>query len=165
MSEIAKSTKPTLLKLAFYCRAELLILATCLAFSTQVGRSTAPVYDPVGPDQLPIILIALVSVLTLAEIVRKVMAGDFDEVTVINEDKRKGAAVLFALVTIAYVAVLSMTPVPYFLTTAGYFVLSSTIIAGRAGWKELAVICVIGLAFGYGLQTIFTEFFVIDLPR
>lgn len=73
-----------------------------------------------------------------------------------------GAVLSFVLVCI-YCAVMQMRWLDFAPASAGFLALLITLLAGR--WQMLPVAVLIGLAFGYGCQWLFTDVFFVDLPR
>ncbi len=147
--------------------AELLIIAFALAIATQIGASDMPVYDPLGPDRLPAILVILTIGLCCLEIVKKILAHRDRAAATEAPPRPSGntlAAAGFVVATIAYVAALSQAVLPYFALTGLYFAATSLIIARKLNVVEVVVGLCIGFVLGYGLQALFTRVFVIDLP-
>jgi hypothetical protein len=156
-----------LLLIAGRSKAELVILLVCWGFFTQTGLSTARVFDVVGPELIPKVIIGLIAALVFLQIFLDILRNG----TVVSTVEEEGvsvstrvAAFLFIAVTISYLLLLALSPLPYFLSTALFFAGASLTIVGQINVKELAYAVGVGLLIGGFLQFLFTQIFVIDLP-
>ena len=144
---------------------EIAILAFCGAIVSATGQTRGPVFDVVGPDFLPTVVALLVAALTLVQVVMHVarrwrsQPGGRSEVAA-----ALGSALIFSAVTVAYVALLAFRMAPFFLLTAVFVMLTTLLLSPRFSWREAAMGLIIGLVLGVGLQYVFTQVLIIDLP-
>lgn len=163
MPKLNATPQSVALKLAKQAFAELLIIILCLCFATQLGSSNEPLFDVVGPDKIPLVVISVILVLSILEIGRKFIHLERD-IEVSAPPGARVPAALFIVATLVYVAILANAILPYSYATAAYFCVTSLIIVSKITVREIGVAIGAGLAVGLSLQYLFTEIFIIDLP-
>lgn len=146
---------------------EIAILIFCGAIISETGKTAGPVFDVVGPDFLPTVVALLVATLTLLQVVVHVVQRRNTPTPAETQGVRIGAVVsgvVFSAVTIAYVAVLALEVAPFFLATTVFVGATTSLLSRPFTWRDIAFGLAIGLVLGVGLQYVFTQVLIIDLP-
>lgn len=131
-------------------------------------------FDPLGPKSFPMWIAGALGLLSLVSIVA-ILAGralgrsDTSLILGIGEEApadyalRPGLAVTAALLTVAYVAVLTATGIGFLWATIVYI--------GALGWamsdrtpRHALIAAVIAVIAGSAITYLFTKIFVLDLP-
>lgn len=148
---------------------EFCLLIFCAAILSQTGQTKGPVFDVVGPDFLPSSVAWIVALLVTIQIVVHILGwrkGAPDTAVVSSTETATGRvlAAIFSALTVLYAVVLSNEFAPFYLATAIYLTVCTVLLSRRFNWRDLAVGAVVGLVMGVGLQWLFTNVFIIDLP-
>jgi hypothetical protein len=145
---------------------EVAILVFCGLILSETGKTRGPVFDAIGPDVLPTIVAVIVSGLTLLQIVLQIARGpqaqDVDDAPIHLPELLRG--LVFAAVTIAYVALLASRMVPFWAATAVFAMVATLIMSRPPNLANAALGGGIGVVLGVVLQLVFTMILVIDLP-
>lgn len=145
---------------------EIAVLVFCGLILSETGQTRGPVFDAIGPDVLPTAVALMVAGLTLLQVVLQIARGsqplpDADPRIMAPELLR---GLVFAAVTIAYVALLASRLAPFWVATAVFVAAATLIMARPPNWRDAILGAVIGVILGAGLQFVFTTILVIDLP-
>jgi hypothetical protein len=151
---------------------ELVILIFCIAILSQTGKTSGPVYDVVGPDFLPAVVAYTVGGLALLQMVVHIFkwSRGREQVADQNPSERDGTrkgmlvALIFSGATIAYVGLLSVEVLPFWLLTFAFLLTATLLISRRLSWRNVLLGAGIGIVMGIGLQLIFTQLLFINLP-
>lgn len=121
-------------------------------------------FEPLGSAPVPQAtagLIILLCLIVIASAIRRRSAEPFDQEDTIPDEPV--SALLLAAATILYVLVLHLRLVGFGPLTAFYlFIVISAL--ERFQPKALFAAAIIGVLFGFGIQYLFTQIFVVDLP-
>jgi hypothetical protein len=139
------------------------IVAVCAAVLWEARLIPAGVFEPMGGAPVPIAvagLIILLCVCIMAVAARRPRRPP-DEADPVRP--RRLDALVVALLTIAYVAVLQLRLTDFAVMTAMFLVLAIGTLL-RFEWRRMPWVVLVALVTGFGCQYVFTRIFVVDLP-
>ncbi len=127
-------------------------------------------FEPLGSASIPQYVSGGIIVLSLWIIARAVArsrdpgeAAQADEADGADFPMRPGLAVALVCLAVVYVGVMAMDWVRFSVATLVFMFASIGMLTGFAR-RQLPVMIVLSLVFGFGLEYLFTKVFVIDLP-
>lgn len=131
-------------------------------------------FDPLGPKSFPMWTAGALGLLSVVAIIiilcgRALGRSDTSLILGIGDDTptdyalRPGLAVAASTLTVAYVAILTFTPIGFMWATIAYI--------GALGWtmsdrtpRHNLIAAVTAVVAGVGITLLFTKIFVLDLP-
>jgi len=123
------------------------------------------VFEPLGAAPIPRAVAGIVVILAAVMLAERWWRRSSDTEMASTEAARPRLAVAggFCILTLIYAVALSLGLVSYALATTGFVVVASLLLNGFRP-MGLIVGLLLGLVAGFGLQTLFTQLFVVDLP-
>lgn len=143
---------------------EMIIAATCLAVVVEGAQMPDSKYDIVGAARLPMTVAIAILLLIVFRAVAEYRSAGTEQGESQGDFVWPVIPTAFVATIFAYVALLAYEVLPFFALTGVFTMVVVQLIAHRLSWRLSGVSLAIGLAFGYGVQVIFTKFLVLDLP-
>ncbi len=131
-------------------------------------------FDPLGPKSFPMWIAGALGLLSAAAIIAilsgrllgrsetSLILGIGDEAPT-DYALRPGLAVLASALTVAYVAVLTFTPIGFLWATIAYIGVLGWAMSDRTP-RHNVIAVVIAILAGAGITLLFTKIFILDLP-
>jgi putative tricarboxylic transport membrane protein len=150
------------------------VVSILVALSTIYGTLDLPPgsFEPLGSASIPQVVAGAIIVFSLWVIARAIlrqrtMRDDSTPTpTTESEDDfelRNDLGVALVVLAVAYVAVMAMDWVRFSIATLVFLIASIGMLSGFPR-RSLPFLIVLAVVFGFGLEYLFTNVFVIDLP-
>ena len=150
------------------------VVSILVALVTIYGTLELPPgsFEPLGSAVIPQVVAGTIIVFSVWMIVRAVSRARVEQEQIIDTDSseevesfrfRYDLAIVLVIFAIVYVAVMAMDWVRFSVATLVFMLASIGMLTGFAR-RQLPILIVLALVFGFGLEYLFTNVFVIDLP-
>jgi hypothetical protein len=159
-------------------RADLWLAIAMMAISTVVwweASKLAPApFDPLGPKSFPMWIAGALGLLSLAAVIvilcgKSLGRSETSMILGIGEEApsdytlRPGLAVAASLLTIAYVAVVTLTDLGFLWATIGYIFALGWAMSDRTK-RHTVIAATTAVVAGVAIHLLFTKIFILDLP-
>ena len=150
------------------------VVSILIALATIYGTLELPPgsFEPLGSAVIPQVVAGCIIAFSVWMLMRAVgrARSEREPVTDTNSPEevesfrfRYDLAIVLVIFAIVYVAVMAMDWVRFSVATLVFMLASIGMLTGFAR-RQLPILIVLALVFGFGLEYLFTNVFVIDLP-